>query len=461
MGTEKNSVGLRIQRLLDRTFSAVAGDHRHYTLEHRLFNTISLLNGVTNLAGALVIFDKNNRAFLLALQLGTGVLFLVFYYLSRFRALHRTLYWPFVLLIAVFLFVNALRNAGSMGGAHYYLIPALVIAIVLSRRMVTTVLALVLFAAAAIALLFIERTHPEWVTPYSGPDERFFDVLASFLFVQVFTGVVVLILTRNLNEERQKSDRLLLNILPESIARELQKNDRVRPLYYENATVLFTDFVGFTHIAEELTPQELIEELDCCFSRFDQVIREHNLEKIKTIGDAYMAAGGIPRANHTHAVDCVLAALEIRGFMRKMQEEKRAEGKPYWRLRLGIHTGRLVAGVIGREKFAYDVWGDTVNTASRLESSGVAGRINISGATYEEVKDFFDCEYRGAIAAKNKGEIDMYFVNGIRPELSRDRAGEVPDESFFELYRQVKMGRAQARAASSPINDCPGGASGN
>jgi adenylate cyclase len=443
MEIETNSVAIRIQQSLDRTFSAVAGDHRYYSLEHRLFNTISLLNGVTNLGGALVIFDPDNRAFLLTLQLGPGVLFLVFYYLSRFRALHRQLYWPFVLLIAAFLFVNALRNAGSMGGAHYYLIPALVIAIVLSPRMRTTILALLLFAGAAVALLLLERFRPEWIVSYSSPGERFMDVLASLLFVQLFTGVVVMILTRNLNQERQKSDRLLLNILPESIARELQKNDRVRPLDYENASVLFTDFVGFTQIAEDLTPQELIEELDSCFSHFDRIIRKHNLEKIKTIGDAYMAAGGIPRANCTHAVDCVLAALEIRGFMRKMQEEKRAGGKPYWQLRLGIHTGRLVAGVIGREKFAYDVWGDTVNTASRLESSGVAGRINISGATYGEVKDFFACEYRGRVAAKNKGEIDMYFVDGIRPELSRDRAGDIPDESFFELYEQVKRSRQE------------------
>ncbi len=404
----------------DRLVAAVAGNPRAYPLEHRLFNTISLLNGVSNLVGALFIVDRRNYAFLLLLTVTTGALFLAFYYLSRLRHLYRPLYWPFVLLIAAFLFLNALRNAGSLGGAHYYFIPALVIAVVLSRRRRDTVLAVLLFAAATVALLLIEYRRPDWVLAYAGAGERLIDVLSSFLFVQVFTAALVMILAGNLNQERRKADRLLLNILPERIARELQQNDRVQPLEYDCATVLFTDFVGFTQIAERLTPQELIEELDGCFRHFDQIIRRHRLEKIKTIGDAYMAAGGIPQANATHAVDCVRAALEIAQFMAAMREEKMAAGKPYWQLRLGIHSGRLVAGVIGEEKFAYDVWGDTVNTASRLESSGAANRINISRATYERVKDFFECEYRGAIAAKNKGEIEMYFVNGVRPELPRD-----------------------------------------
>ena len=433
----------RTSQWFDRLISAVAGHPRACPLEHRLFNTISLLNGVSNIVGALFIVDRRNYAFLLLLTLVTGALFLVFYYLSRFRNVYRPLYWPFVLLIAAFLFVNALRNAGSMGGAHYYFIPALVIATVLSRSRRDTVLAVLLFAAATVALLLIEHRRPEWAA-YAGTDERFFDVLSSFLFVQVFTAVLVMILARNLNQERRKADRLLLNILPAEIARELQRNDRVRPLEYDSASVLFTDFVGFTRIAERMTPQELIEELDACFRRFDQIIERHRLEKIKTIGDAYMAAGGIPQTSRTHAVDCVLAALEITQFMAAMREEKMRADKPYWQLRLGIHTGRLVAGVVGEQKFAYDVWGDTVNTASRLESSGVAGRVNISRATFERVKDFFECEYRGPVTAKNKGEIEMYFVNRIRPELSRDGAGQSPNEAFLALYKQIEQARPLA-----------------
>ncbi|MFL6274405.1 MAG: adenylate/guanylate cyclase domain-containing protein [Blastocatellia bacterium] len=439
----------RRQGPLDRLFSAVAGDPRFYSLEHRLFNTISLLNGITNIGGALFVVDRRNYTFLLLLTLGTGLLFLVFYYFSRFRHHYRALYWPFVLLIAAFLSLNVMRNAGSMGGAHYYLIPALVIAVVLSRRRLTTGLAMLLFTLVTAGLLLIEQRYPEWIAVQASPNERLVDVLVSLLFVQVFTGVLVMILAKNLNQERKKTDTLLLNILPESVARELQQNNRVQPLDYECASVLFTDFVGFTQIAESLTPHELIEELDTCFRQFDEIARRNQLEKIKTIGDAYMAVGGIPQANSTHAVDCVLAALEITRFMAKLRETRMATDRPYWQLRLGIHSGRLVAGVVGQQKFAYDVWGDTVNTASRLESSGVAGRVNISRATYERVKDFFDCEYRGAVAAKHKGEIEMYFVNRIRPELSRNEAGETPGEKFFELYERLKSGEALANRAPS------------
>src|SRR5262249_37787718 len=162
-------------------------------------------------------------------------------------------------------------------------------------------------------------------------------------------------------------------------AEELKRTDRVQPLRYDSVSVVFTDFVGFTNIAEKMTAEELIDELDNCFCHFDDIARRHKLEKIKTIGDSYMAAGGIPTANKTHAVDCVLAAFEIAQYMADLKDEKRTWNKPSWQLRLGIHSGYVVAGVIGEEKFAYDIWGDTVNTASRMESSGVADMINISG----------------------------------------------------------------------------------
>jgi adenylate cyclase len=246
-----------------------------------------------------------------------------------------------------------------------------------------------------------------------------------------------MILSRNLNLERARSDRLLLNLLPSSVAEELKKTDAVRPRQYVSATVMFTDFVGFTGIAERLTPDRLVGELDRCFGEFDRIADRHGLEKVKTIGDSYMAAGGIPAPNRTHAVDCVLAALEIVRFMADLRREREATGAPCWDIRVGIHTGDLVAGVVGRRKFAYDVWGDTVNTASRLESSGLAGRVNVSGATYEGVRHFFECEHRGKVSAKGKGEIDMYFVVGLRPELSCDGLGVVPNADFAALYRAL------------------------
>jgi class 3 adenylate cyclase len=237
-----------------------------------------------------------------------------------------------------------------------------------------------------------------------------------------------------LEQERRKSDVLLLNTLPEKIAEELKQTGKVKPVYYESASILFTDFKDFTKLAEQLTPEELVNELDYCFSYFDMVIEEHNLEKLKTIGDSYMCVAGIPTATSTHAIDAVLAALQIREFMNWRRCEKAQKNQPYWEIRIGIHSGPLLAGVIGKKKFSYDVWGDSVNTASRLESSSLPGGINISQATFELVKDFFDWEYRGKIEAKSKGSIDMYFVNGIKKKLAIDPHGLLPNDEFNELY---------------------------
>ena len=244
-------------------------------------------------------------------------------------------------------------------------------------------------------------------------------------------------------KEKLKSERLLLNILPEKIAIELKENGYTEPVHYGSVSVLFTDFEGFTKVSENLSPNELITELDSCFSYFDSLMERYNLEKLKTIGDSYMCAGGIPVVNKTHPVDTVLAALEIRNIMEQVKSLKESIGYPYWELRIGIHTGPLVAGVIGQKKFAYDVWGDTVNTASRMESSGTTGMVNISSATYEKVKDFFEFEYRGKIKAKNKGEIDMYFVTGIKKELSLDGDCKTPSYKFQILYDNLKNGEAR------------------
>lgn len=419
-----------------RIFSALVGDQTSKSLEHRLFNAISLGSGIANIVGSLVyLMDQREGLFLL--QFISGILFLVFYYFSRFRNTRHILYWPFVLLIIVFLFSDTINSNGTMGGAHYYLIPGLVIAAALSGRVKRTVLAVLLFNLATAVLLFIEMYYPELIVQSFDPHDRIVEVSSNLLFAQIFTGALVLFLSQTLNQERKKSDALLLNILPESIASELKKRNRVAPRHYECASVLFTDFVGFTGIAEKLSPRELIQELDSCFRLFDGVTKRHGLEKIKTIGDSYMAVGGLPQPSGTHAVDCVRAALEMQRQMAQLSERKHSEGHPYWQVRLGINSGPLIAGVIGQEKFAYDVWGDTVNTASRLESAGVAGRVNISEVTFNLVKPFFVCEYRGRIAAKNKGELEMYFANGIRPELCADEAGLIPNEKFFELYRKL------------------------
>ena len=184
---------------------------------------------------------------------------------------------------------------------------------------------------------------------------------------------------------------------------------------YNFVTVLFSDIQGFTKIAEETNPEVLIDELDKFFFYFDSVVEKFGIEKIKTIGDAYMCAGGIPEKNRTNPVEVILAALEMKEYMNRLKETSELEGMKFWDIRIGIHTGTVVAGVVGQKKLSYDIWGDTVNTASRMESSGEAGKINISGTTYEFVKEFFTCEYRGKMPVKYKGELEMYFVNGIIP----------------------------------------------
>jgi adenylate cyclase len=211
-----------------------------------------------------------------------------------------------------------------------------------------------------------------------------------------------------LKTEKEKSDNLLLNILPAEIAGELKETGHSAARAFNNVTVIFTDFVDFTKAGERMTPQELVDELHVCFMNFDKIIEKHKVEKIKTIGDAYLAVCGLPAADPNHAVNAVNAALEIREFMmhRRLQHGLRT-----FDIRIGMHSGSVVAGIVGTKKFAYDIWGDTVNTAARMEQSGAPGRINISESVYMLVKDRFDCTFRGMIEAKNKGELRMYFVN--------------------------------------------------
>jgi class 3 adenylate cyclase len=198
------------------------------------------------------------------------------------------------------------------------------------------------------------------------------------------------------------------------IARELKEKGTAQAKKFESVSVLFTDFVGFSIIAENMSADELVSEIDYCFKEFDRIIQKYPIEKIKTIGDAYMAVGGLPITNNSHAVDVINAALEIKDFIEAYKQKKMAQNKPVFEVRIGVHTGNVVAGIVGLKKFAYDIWGDTVNLASRMESSSKPGKINISGTTYELVKDKFDCTYRGKIMAKNKGEVDMYFVEGVK-----------------------------------------------
>lgn len=242
---------------------------------------------------------------------------------------------------------------------------------------------------------------------------------------------------KEIEKEKEKSDKLLLNILPFKIAEELKVQGSAKTKFFDMATVMFSDFKDFTVIAQQLDPQDLIAELNRCFVFFDDVCVRHNLEKIKTVGDSYMCAGGVPMKNISNPVDVVLAAFEMRDFITRLKKEQSEKGRSLWKIRIGIHTGEIISGVVGKKKFAYDIWGDTVNTASRMEQTSMPNKINISGVTYEYVKEFFECTYRGKIPVKHKGEIDMYFAERIKKELSVDDVGRIPNQRFWDIYEQL------------------------
>lgn len=235
-------------------------------------------------------------------------------------------------------------------------------------------------------------------------------ILISLLVVGLFRRYQFIKKTNAIIEsEKNRSNALLLNILPEETAAELKQSGSVRAKKFDSVSVLFTDFVGFTAYAENLSPEKLVESVDYYFSKFDDIIEKYDLEKIKTIGDAYMCAGGLPFETNDHAYKMILAAQEIINCV-ALAKNERDVFHVRFDIRIGISTGPVVAGVVGTKKFAYDIWGDTVNTASRMESNSETGKINISEATFELVKDRFACEYRGNIEVKNRGRMNMYFI---------------------------------------------------
>ncbi len=231
---------------------------------------------------------------------------------------------------------------------------------------------------------------------------------------------------------KAESDKLLLNILPPSIAAELKANDRVQPRYFDSATVMLIDFTGFTRLVETMEPASVIDQLNQHFTRFDDIMASHRLEKLKTIGDAYLAVGGVPEPNRTHAIDAALGALQIIDHLAKLNRQREKLHLPAWQVRIGINTGPVIAGVVGKHKFTYDIWGNTVNITQRVEAAGVPGRISIAESTWQHIKTRFETDVRGAVEVKHQGSVNMYYLNRIRPEFSTDPAGIMPNDRFWK-----------------------------
>jgi class 3 adenylate cyclase len=229
-----------------------------------------------------------------------------------------------------------------------------------------------------------------------------------------------------LDRQKDEIEHLLLNILPAPVAKELQTEGKATPKNYDMVSVLFTDFKGFTTLAEKMTPQELVQELNSYFMAFDDIVEKYHLEKIKTIGDSYMCAGGIPTTDPEHPYNMVKAAFEMQDYINSKNRSRLALNLEPWEIRIGINAGPVVAGVVGKKKYAYDIWGSAVNIASRMESNGVPGEINISSFFYNLIKDRYSCKHRGRIYAKNVGEIDMYFIERITaPLVDKQKIGEL------------------------------------
>lgn len=243
--------------------------------------------------------------------------------------------------------------------------------------------------------------------------------IAGFLVVLLF-AIIFLVQRNKISKakkvseaEKKRSESLLLNILPAEVAEELKQTGQCKAKTFSMVTVMFADFKDFTHVSEKISAELLVGELNACFSSFDNILQKYKIEKIKTVGDAYLCVSGLPTLNYTHAEDIVKAAIEMKNFILNRKKEKETNNEIAFEIRIGIHTGPVVAGIVGIKKYAYDIWGDTVNLAARMESCCQPGFVNISDTTYAQVKDKFQCEYRGKINAKNKGDVDMYFVDSI------------------------------------------------
>ncbi len=240
-----------------------------------------------------------------------------------------------------------------------------------------------------------------------------------------------------LEEERKKSDDLLLNILPFEVARQLKSKGEAKPRSYKLASVLFLDFVNFTKITQDLPPRDIVHVLDSYFKEFDDIIEKHFIEKIKTIGDAYMCAGGLPLSNRSNPFNVVLAGLEIQNHVRTHQPDIVSPSGLTWQCRIGVHSGDVISGVVGKKKYIYDIWGNTVNLAARMQEEGEIGRVNVSEVTFEYIQPYFECDFRGKVHTKGGDLVNMYFVNRLKPEFSIDQNGIIPNETFTKIMNSL------------------------
>jgi len=333
-----------------------------------------------------------------------------------------------LMVLEIILHQSIVINAiGLDCGFQYYIIVIGLFPFLMPKGKWT--LKVILLALCLLSYIFLEVYYKSKYPMYEIPDFfisffRISNIIFSFTSLAISgayfniamheTETLLENKSKELFEQKAKTEELLLNILPLETAEELKNTGTTIPKYFNEVTVIFTDFKNFTRMSEVLNAEELVAQIHYYYCEFDKIMSEFHIEKIKTIGDSYMAVAGVPIDRKTHAIDSIRAAIKIKKFIETEKQVRIKRNLPYFEIRIGIHSGPVVAGVVGTKKFAYDIWGDTVNIASRMESSCTTGEINVSGATFEIAKNTFGFSYRGKIEAKNKGNIDMYFVENLK-----------------------------------------------
>lgn len=391
---------MRNNRLLEKLIASVQVER----LDRRIYNILLL---IASCAGPLVIIGNILQGLhILAIVnpvIITSVI-IYLYYLSIVKNLMYKFFLCFIFL--VFTAVQWIYNGGgSTGGMQYFFMWTFISATILIRGR-ALVLYVVLNSLVLLGLLTYEFLDGSYIIQYSDDTSRYIDVIISASLTFILASLMIRVIYNEIDKERLKSEQLLLNILPQKIISELKEKGRTSPEIFSDVTVIFSDIVGFTEISTKLPVEILISELNEIFTMYDTIIEKNNCERIKTIGDAYLAVCGLPEYNQSHCENAVRAAIEMLQYI----ESRNRVHQNKWEIRIGIHTGHVIGSVVGIKKYIYDVFGDTVNTASRLESLSEPMKINISMDVMKNLNGSFRFEDRGLIKVKGKTEMNMFYV---------------------------------------------------
>jgi class 3 adenylate cyclase len=389
------------------------GDNKDFSITElrylRVTNIASILGAIYNAIWVLISINLTDYPIIYGSNALLGLMFLIVLFFNKkgWRVL-ASIWLTIASYISVLLFLYLLGYSSGVAFIFFLIIIMPYMTFPRKARKLAHGFSILACLALIVTVLLQSNinAHYNAVDPYISQVVNI--SITGFICLALIWSMSVLIdrSEESLIAEQKKSDDLLHNILPVNVAKDLKETGRTIPQKHKNVTILFTDFKGFTEIVASITEITLVNELNDIFGQFDEIVEEAGVEKIETIGDAYVAACGLEKEITEHAINCITAAQKMLSYL----EERNQKHEIKWRMRVGIHSGPIVAGVVGKKKFRYDLFGDTINTASRMESSGEPGKINISGPTYQLVKNDIDCEYRGKVYAKGKGEMEMYFV---------------------------------------------------